>query len=265
MSLRSPSCVLIGMLLVTSCVDRAEVQPGDAGPDGASSSDGAARDTLPDGGGTSFSFFVTSLEAMRKLSGSQDGFGGDLGGLTGADTICQTIAAGVGGGSKTWRAFLSVTKGPDGKPVNAIDRVGQGPWYDRNGRLLSKDLQGLLSDRPQGDPQIINDLPDEYGRGLQQFGDNHEVLTGSTKTGKLEGTDPSSTCDDWTSAVGPGSGKVSAGVAWPRTSKLSESWINARRVPGCAAGVNLGGGDLGTLCVGCKGGYGAIYCFALTP
>ncbi len=30
-----------------------------------------------------FSFFVTSLEAMRELSGSQDGFGGDLGGLAG--------------------------------------------------------------------------------------------------------------------------------------------------------------------------------------
>jgi hypothetical protein len=265
MSLRSLSCLLIGLLFVTNCADQAEVQPQDADLDGTPVSDLAAGETSPDQGAVRFSFFVTSLEAMRKLSGSQDGFGGDLGGLSGADKICQTIAAGVGGGSKTWRAFLSVTKGSDGKPVNAIDRVGQGPWYDRNGRLLSKDLQGLLTDRPQGATQIINDLPDEYGRGLQQFGDNHEVLTGSTKTGKLESTDPSSTCDDWTSAVGPGSGKVSAGVSWPRTSKLSESWINARRVPGCAAGVNLGGGDKGTLCVGCKGGYGAIYCFALTP
>jgi len=45
-----------------------------------------------------------------------------------------------------------------------------------------------------------------------------------------------------------------------------QSWITAHRVRGCAPGVNLvqdgpGSGD----CVGCGGGYGAIYCFALTP
>ena len=69
-----------------------------------------------------FSFFVTSLEAMQLLSGSVDGFGGDLGGLAGADEICQTIAATVDGGHKTWRAFLSATSGPDGLPVHASER-----------------------------------------------------------------------------------------------------------------------------------------------
>src|SRR4051812_38554586 len=47
-----------------------------------------------------FSFFVTSLRAMQRLSGSADGFGGDLrfgetgegAGLRGADQICTTIA-----------------------------------------------------------------------------------------------------------------------------------------------------------------------------
>ena len=52
-----------------------------------------------------FSFFVTSLEALQELSGSLDGFGGNLGGLEGADGLCQTIAESVGGGDKTWRAF----------------------------------------------------------------------------------------------------------------------------------------------------------------
>ncbi len=35
-------------------------------------------------------------------------------------------------------------------------------------------------------------------------------------------------------------------------------------VPGCDRGVNLvqSGGGEGTSCIGCAGGYGAIYCFA---
>src|SRR5262245_40454637 len=61
---------------------------------------------------TRFSFFVTSLAAMQRLSGSQAGFGGDLrfgkaDGLSGADEICRQIAEGSmpGAGAKGWRAF----------------------------------------------------------------------------------------------------------------------------------------------------------------
>jgi hypothetical protein len=71
---------------------------------------------------------VTSLEAMRQLSGDTNGFGGDLRygeatGLAGADKICQTIATNEGFGYQTWRAFLSTVAGP----VNAIERIGTGP------------------------------------------------------------------------------------------------------------------------------------------
>ncbi|NLW30726.1 MAG: hypothetical protein GXY77_04625, partial [Fibrobacter sp.] len=97
-----------------------------------------------------FSFFLTSLQSLQELSGSQDGFGGDLrfgktgpgAGLLGADSICQTIAEMSMPGSrvKKWRAFLSVEHGPDGNQVDAIDRIGSGPWYDREGRLLAPDI-----------------------------------------------------------------------------------------------------------------------------
>ena len=118
-----------------------------------------------------FSFFVTSLEAMLALSGSEDGFGGDLRfgqatGLAGADAICTAIAEGElpGSGRKVWRAFLSAsTDGQGGGQVNAIDRIGSGPWYDRNGRLVAQDLQGLMGTRPDGDPVISSDLPNERG------------------------------------------------------------------------------------------------------
>jgi len=225
----------------------------------------AGHDAGQDAGGdhTLFSFFVTSLAAMQDLSGSEDGFGGDLGGLSGADEICQQAADRVGAGNKTWRAFLSVVEGPEGGPVNAIDRIGEGPWYDRNERLVASDRAGLQEERPDGDPQAAVDLPDEDGIALSTFGDTHDVMTGSTEIGELESTDPASTCFDWTSAVGAGTERLAyCGHSWPAGS--GASWIHAHPMHGCAPGVNLvqdgpGEGD----CVGCGGGWGGIYCFAL--
>lgn len=190
----------------------------DVAEDGAGGGlDAAAEVTEPDD--EPFSFFVTSIEGMRELSGSNDGFGGDLGGLEGADEICQLLAATVDGGHKTWRAFLSVTAGPDGEPVHAVQRIGEGPWYDRNGRLVAANLEDLIQDRPVGDPQIVDDLPNEYGQGQKQYGDNHDTLTGSNGQGMLNSADPASTCMDWTSSVGPGSEKlVMGGHSWPRES-----------------------------------------------
>jgi hypothetical protein len=214
-----------------------------------------------------FSFFITSLETMQRQADSPDGFGGDLGGLAGADAICQRAAADVGHGDKTWRAFLSTTTGgAGGGPVHAIDRVGAGPWYDRNGRLVANDRAGLLMTRPAGDPQAVNDLPDENGRPLTFFQDAHDILTGSNAQGQLESSDPASTCADWTSAIGPGSeNRVRCGHAWPAMS--GQSWIVAHRLPGCAPGVRTTftpPGEEGDT-VGGQGGWGGIYCFALEP
>ncbi len=52
------------------------------------------------------------------------GNGADLGGLAGADKICQMLAQGAGAGGKTWHAYLS-TQGPGA--VNARDRIGRAP------------------------------------------------------------------------------------------------------------------------------------------
>lgn len=221
--------------------------------------DGAA---MPDAAPEKFSFFVTSLQTMRTQSGSQDGFGGNLGGLAGADAICQKAAADAGAGGKTWRAFLSTTAGP----VHAIDRVGSGPWYDRNGRLIANDRAGLLMLRPAGDTVAVNDMADETGAGTRSFGDTHDIMTGTNAQGMLESSDPASTCNDWTSAVGPGSeNKVRAGHSWPAMSGMN--WMMAHRLPGCAPGVRLTitpPGQEGNT-VGGQGGWGGIYCFALTP
>jgi hypothetical protein len=241
-----------------------------------------------------FSFFVTSLNAMRELSGSQNGFGGDLrfgetgagSGLRGADKICATVAekSAAGAGTKGWRSFLSVTADENGNRVNAIDRVGDGPWYDRTGRLFADSKANLLYDRPQGgNAAIKNDFPNEDGvpnhdpDGTGNV-DNHDILTGSNSSGQLYGS--TATCKDWTVAVGSNAnGKPRVGHSWPTAGggggggggpggNAMANWMSALDESGCAADIYLldypPNGDGGTG-VGTGGGYGGIYCFALTP
>jgi hypothetical protein len=247
---------------------------GGSGVDGSTSGAGGSA-AVPDSGATSpdnFSFFYTSLEAMQRLAGNQVGFGGDLRfgaatGLEGADKICQTIASGVGFGGKTWRAFLSIVSGPDGQPVNAIDRIGEGPWYDRNGRLLAQNKAGLVSgDRPAGEAQTAADLPDESGLGTKRLGDTHDVITGSNRLGQLRFPGKlASTCQDWTSASS-GSADIGVGHSWPAGSGAPRNWLEAHTVHSCAAGVNLvQNGPGNQQSIGAGGGWGGFYCFALTP
>jgi len=222
-----------------------------------------------------FSFFMTSQAGLWRLSGAANGFGGDLrfgkaDGLTGADEICRQLAeSSMPGNGKTWHAFLSVTKSPAGTPVNAIDRIGAGPWYDRYGRVFALNKEALLSVRPSGaDPAIVNDFPNETGELNHAPGgvtiDNHNVLTGSTTAGTVDTGGLRATCQDWTDATASG-GKPRCGVSWPRANLTN--WISTLNeggcVPGATPGNNAQSGPSGT--VGALGGYGGFYCFALTP
>jgi hypothetical protein len=234
-----------------------------------------------------FSFFVTSLKALRLLSKNEKGFGGDLrfgktgqgAGLLGADSICSCIAemSMPGARYKQWRAFLSVAKGPDGTQVNAIDRIGNGPWYDRLGRLLANEKSELIADRPKNaDMAIKNDLPNEDGvpnhtpdptKGLV---DNHMFITGSSTDGKLYRS--TATCDDWTSTTGRGGSKPRAGLSWPQQFGGSfgmKNWISVMDCAGCEPGIDSTdasmGGEPGVYTIGNGGGYGGFYCFGLNP
>ena len=232
-----------------------------------------------------FSFFVTSLRALQELSGNPMGFGGDLrfgetgpgAGLRGADKLCATIAerSMAGAGAKQWRAFLSVTDDGTGVPAHAIERIGPGPWYDRNARLLAPDLASLMSLRPQnGDPTIKNDFPNEDGvlnhnPDLTGDVDNHDMLTGSNSQGRLESADRN--CLDWTANAGNEQleGEPRVGHSWPRgnTGQIN-SWMSSLIESGCAPGVSLiemGPPDPNSNTVGSGGGYGGFYCFALVP
>jgi hypothetical protein len=286
-------------LLVTSALAGAACSTSSSGVEsgsGGSSSAGGTGGVTGTGGSTStlpqFSFFVVSYKAIQALSGSADGFGGDLrygetgpgAGLKGADKICAAVAerSMVGSSAKQWRAFLSVTADENGKQVNAVDRVGPGPWYDRLGRLFALTQADLINERPFGiDLGIIYDLPNEDGvtnHNPDKTGDvdNHDMITGTNTQGTLYNA--SATCKDWTVADGASSnGRPRVGHSWPTggTSSCGKGrgdgtmchWISALDEAGCGAGVNLKetGGPADDGKIGSGGGYGGFYCFALTP
>jgi hypothetical protein len=73
-------------------------------------------------------FFVTS----RGLGKSAD-----LADLAKADAHCQALATAEGAGDHMWRAYVSAPAA-NGKPaVNAIDRIGAGPWYNAEAELVA--------------------------------------------------------------------------------------------------------------------------------
>jgi hypothetical protein len=185
------------------------------------------------GGGERFSFFVASYQALQALSGSEAGFGGDSrygesgpgAGLRGPDKICTQIAerSMAGASSKRWRAFLSATAGENGKQVDAIDRIGEGPWYDRIGRVFALKKADLLNDRPAGTDNVIAlDFPNEDGVPNQRPDpsqtsvNNHDILTGTSSQGLLYSA--TATCLDWTSAMGDLAleGRPRVGHSWDR-------------------------------------------------
>ena len=123
---------------------------------------------------------------------------GKLGGLTGADQLCQTLATDVGQGTKTWRAYLSVA---NPTAINARDRIGEGPYYNSRGAMVAATKAALHA--ATGDAALFLD---ERGNRIngQWSGspspNQHDVYTGSDRAGMLAGADM--TCTDWTSTTG---------------------------------------------------------------
>ena len=188
------------------------------------------------------SFFITSV-------GSGDG--ANLGGLAGADKICQTRASAANAGSKTWRAYLS-TQGAGA--VNARDRIGSGPWYNTKGQPVARNLAHLHGDTLD-EARIGNNLTrgtaytekgDQVnGAGMQP--NQHDILTGSRPDGTAFTDAMDHTCNNWTSN-GTGSAQVGH---HDRTGGGNTSWNSTHPSKGCSQ-ENLVG----------TGGNGYIYCFA---
>lgn len=193
-----------------------------------------AVDSGPADAGPKLSFFATSTG-----SGAA---GGNLGGLTGADTKCQTLGAAAGAGARTWHAYLSTNTNNGGTLVNAKDRIGAGPWYNQKGELIANNLTDLhAADIPAA--MVL----DEKGALVPKANPNrHDILTGSN----VDGTATMLNCRNW--ATNQGTATVGHSDSSTTANSATDRWNNAHATPGCTqANLNQVGGE------------GRFYCFAL--
>jgi hypothetical protein len=188
-------------------------------------------------------FFVTSTGL---------GNGANLGGLAGADKHCQSLATAVGAGDRTWRAYLSTTAKGSEKAVNARDRIGKGPWYNAKSELIAKDVDDLHGDKERDRNNVQKQSAiTEKGEVVNGRGDQpnrHDILTGSSSTGRAVSGDKDSTCSNWTSSSKDGSATVGH---HDRVGGGNTSWNSAHPSRGC------GQEELKS-----SGGDGLLYCFA---
>jgi hypothetical protein len=177
------------------------------------------------------SFFVTSANA---------GAGGDLGGLSGADAYCDSLASAVGAGGKSWRAYLSTSS------VDARDRIGDGPWYNAAGEMIAADVGGLHGDNNLTAETALNEKGESpnYIGGAQPL--EHDILTGTNE----DGTASDMTCNDWTDGSADSQAMLGHADRLGRNPGVN-SWNAVHASQGCAM-ENLTP----------TGGAGMFYCFA---
>jgi hypothetical protein len=184
-------------------------------------------------------FFITSVGV---------GDGANLGGLKGADAHCQKLAAAAGGGSRTWRAYLSTSASGGTAAENAKDRIGSGPWYNSKGVMIAQNVAEL-----HGENKLTKETQlTEKGEIVNGRGDTpnrHDILTGSQLDGTAFTDGADHTCNNWTSNSS-GSAQVGhhdrqGGGANPT------SWNSAHASKGCSQeNLRATGGDA------------LFYCFA---
>jgi hypothetical protein len=204
---------------------------------------GAGSGALAQGsaGAPGMTFFVTSTGT---------GKGADLGGLAGADRHCQTLAAGAGAGSRTWRAYLSAGGEGGQAAVNARDRIGRGPWQNAKGEVIARDVEDLHGANRISKQTALT----EKGEPVNGRGDTpnmHDILTGSQADGRAFAGGEDRTCGNWTKS-GEGSAMLGhhdrIGL---RDDDASRSWNASHPSRGC-----------GQDALRATGGAGLLYCFA---
>jgi len=188
------------------------------------------------------SFFVTSEKHKTA----------NLGGLKGADSICQKLAAAVGLGNKNWRAYLSAEQDPDNgnKPTDARSRIGNGPWINASDLVVAKDLAELHARK--GDLTVFIDergqrIPGQWPESPKPT--EHDILTGSTPEGTVMA---GKTCNSWTSDASDTAAQVGHADGLGRsgdTSASAASWNSSHDNGGC--------NDTAP-----RGGAGRLFCFA---
>ncbi len=226
----SPFLVPVVVFVLSACGSDAGGSAGSGGSGGSPSQ-------------PSLSFFVTSVGTGTTA--------GNLGGLVGADEMCQELAAAVGAGDRTWRAYLSTSS------ENARDRIGTGPWYNVRLQEIAPDVATLHENGISRLEWFPTDDPEDDGLVIDENGDlvpllEHDIITGSQMDGTVsEGR----TCLDWTSASGDQVAQVGHSDLAPPGVTIGgpdrQSWNSAHDTVSC---TKQGLAD--------RGGVGRFYCFA---
>ena len=191
---------------------------------------------------SNMSFFVTS---------ANPGKGADFGGLDGADKYCQSLAAAVGAGGKTWHAYLSTQASGSTPAVNAKDRIGKGPWQNAKGVVIAKDVAELHGTNNLNKQTALTEKGDMV-KGRGDTPNEHDILTGTQPDGTAFPPGDDKTCGNWTKG-GEGSAIVGhfdrTGTSPPPS---DASWNSSHPTRGCS--IEL---------LRPTGGAGYLYCFAI--
>ena len=194
----------------------------------------------------SMTFFVVS---------AGPGKGADLGGLEGADRLCQSLAQAAGAGSKTWRAYLSTQAEGSTAAVNARDRIGRGPWQNFKGDVVAQNVDDLHGDNNKlGMPTSLTERGSMIA-GVGYTPNYHDVLTGSQTDGRAFPAGEDRTCRNWSSSTQGAAMVGHIDRKGLRDDAASKSWNSSHPSRGPEGGCSQS--DLrGT------GGNGLFYCFA---
>ena len=189
-------------------------------------------------------FFVTS-------AGS--GKGADLGGLEGADAICQRLAQAVGAGGKTWRAYLSTQATGGMAAINARDRIGAGPWRNAKGATIAASVADLHGAAANLTKQTALNEKGEAVNGRGDTPNEHDILTGSQADGTAFGPGEDRTCGNYTKSGTEGAVMLGhhdrSGLD---ESPPAKSWNTS----------HLSRGGCSQDALKSTGGAGRLYCFA---
>jgi hypothetical protein len=187
---------------------------------------------------------------------------GNLGGIAGADQICQNAAQASGGlnFNHIWHAYLSQEQRGAVPRLDARDHIGTGPWYNAKGQLIASSVADLHGDQ-QRDRNNIQRAAALDAKGNEIPGNEHDILTGSDSDGRAFTDGYDHTCNNWTSDamtlpqanpnVPPDRARAMLGHM-DRTGGQNVSWNAAHLSQGCSKQALIN-----------TGGAGRLYCFAV--
>jgi hypothetical protein len=191
---------------------------------------------------SSLGFFVTSVGS---------GKGADLGGLAGADALCQKLGTAAGAGGRTWRAYLSTQPSAGVPAVNARDRIGRGPWANAKGVVIAQNVADLHGDTSKLTKESALTETGAMVNGRVDKPNMHDMLTGSQPDGTAFPGGEDRTCSNWTSST-TGSAVVGHHDRLGLTDTApARSWNSSHPSKACSQEALIS-----------TGGNGYLYCFA---